>query len=154
METNTPIATTVSQSRRLLRLGLNPDTADMHFYKPAGTTNNVLKVDFVPSTQLGIYPSWSLSRLLSLLPGELRIRDIEVSPHIDLNDDVIYYSNDIDHVRIKAAYGDNIIKAAVDMLEWLIFNNYLNDRYVNTFPVLIRGRRHDKSRQHDKSPNR
>ena len=33
IEFNTQIATTIEQSKRLLELGLNPETADMHYVR-------------------------------------------------------------------------------------------------------------------------
>ena len=65
MEFKSQICTTVNESLKLLNLGLNPETADMH-YKLDGDW--VLSIgfdkDFYPKF---IIPAWSLHRLLEIL---------------------------------------------------------------------------------------
>lgn len=67
MEFKTQICTTEEQSRKLLELGIKPETADMMLYQ---FKNNVWKVDLYFNQELysdfpGDYlPAWSLHRLM------------------------------------------------------------------------------------------
>lgn len=62
------IATTPSQSRRLLQCGVDPKTADMMF-----TPHNTLSAEPYKETlkDRGYFPAWSLSALLALLPEKI-----------------------------------------------------------------------------------
>lgn len=73
----TQIATTIEQSKRLLDAGLNPGSADMHywssafeykdgFWSPQESGNTVRLVAERPSKERDI-PAWSLSRLVDIL---------------------------------------------------------------------------------------
>ena len=68
--------TTLEQSQRLLKLGLNPSTADMFWYEDFVRTYDgepiegwVLSIGFHPD---GI-PAWSFHRLLEILDEDFRI---------------------------------------------------------------------------------
>lgn len=69
MEFKSQICTTEEQSRKLLELGIKPETADMMLYR----FKNVWKVDLDFNQELysdfpGWYlPAWSLHRLLEIL---------------------------------------------------------------------------------------
>lgn len=106
MEFNTQTCTSKEESKRLIDLGLNPNTADMHHYRwsegywviescpPRGSNSNFI-------------PAWSLHRLIYMLPN-----DIEwMWGYIFSDKDYIY---------------DNII----DCIEWLIIKNYFNKEYL------------------------
>ena len=84
---NSAICTTREQSERLIALGLKRETADMHYYHTVDFEgsevwypsiipyeNVVLASDFVGETEICLenytIPSWSLHRLLCLLPTE------------------------------------------------------------------------------------
>ena len=93
----TNIATTPSQSRRLLECGVDPETADMHWYGAIVPRGGSLTSPPEPSEEWDLFnspygfmpeemqkaklmedyneiiPAWSLSTLLSLLPKEIDI---------------------------------------------------------------------------------
>ena len=60
----TKICTSIEQSKKLLSLGLDADTADM-WYLPIKDTYELV---ITPSLTRGIIPAWSLSALLELMP--------------------------------------------------------------------------------------
>ncbi len=75
----TQIATTIEQSKRLLDAGLNPGSADMHywssafeykdgFWSPQESGSTIRLVAERPSKEMDI-PAWSLSRLIDILQG-------------------------------------------------------------------------------------
>lgn len=141
------IATTIEQSRRLLACGVDPNTADMSvrtIKEPYGDDMawHIPKLLTLPydeaKTIYGEYeitPAWSLSALLALLPKEI----------YDSNDDSYYFSLAKEFplsYEYGAAYmpcwvkGESIIRtrdnspieACVQMIEWLIANEYKINR--------------------------
>ena len=105
---NTQICTTKEQSKRLLELGLNPNTADMHHYRwsegywdiqncpPRGSNSNFI-------------PAWSLHRLIAMLPDRDRYC---ITDYCDFKD----------HSKIY----DEVIS----LIEWMIENGYFNKEYL------------------------
>lgn len=67
---NSQICTTIEQSKRLLELGLKPETADMRYsYKPQHLADTTPEKDWLLqiATPLGTdIPAWSLHRLIEL----------------------------------------------------------------------------------------
>ena len=70
--------TTIEQSKKLLELGLNPETADMHFIKLIRDTDTVYIPELLydePLSEID-YPCWSLAALLDILPNyQLQTQD-------------------------------------------------------------------------------
>ena len=66
------IATTISQSRKLIELGLNPETADMVWvrYAAGGYRLEVLHRELFERIMETDIPAWSLSALLEVMPNE------------------------------------------------------------------------------------
>lgn len=72
--------TDIEQSKKLIELGLNADTADMHYSKWDNDENEeyhlecggLPKLKFKYATNI---PAWSLSALLSILPRYLNYND-------------------------------------------------------------------------------
>ena len=129
--------TTIEQSKKLLELGLNPNTADMcwtnHLYgnvrssmKAANMTIDDYKKlldSFADSTSIDIfYPCWSLGALLELLP---------ICSTIDHESNGWWCNVNYDIVDIKNGFTDNSIKekilfeAVYDMVVWLLVRNYI-----------------------------
>lgn len=66
MKLNSQIATTVEQSKKLLKLGLKPETADMILlHNIFSKTYEILPKAFPTDTKYYI-PAWSLHRLIEL----------------------------------------------------------------------------------------
>lgn len=126
------IATTSEQSQRLLRCGVSADTADMHYFKDILSVGHLVWDTPFPKK---IFPAWSLSRLLELLPKEI----------YDESGDGFYFSlakefplsEEYGAAYIPCWYkGDSIVRkrdncpieACVQLIEWLAANGYkLND---------------------------
>lgn len=92
----TQVCTTVEQSERLLKLGLNKETADMVYV----TDNNVekkyryyrIKVGcYIPAVDDGLYyiPAWSLHRLMEIMYKGDMFGFVGLTTH-DRNIDTIY----------------------------------------------------------------
>lgn len=65
---NSQICTTIEQSKRLLELGLNPETADMHHFKQSGEFSAHLGffIDTYKNISNWYQPAWSLHRLMEI----------------------------------------------------------------------------------------
>ena len=129
MKTN--ICTTKDQSARLLKCGVSTDTADMMF-----TTHNTLSTEPYKETleNRGYIHAWSLSRLLTLLPKEIKVDE---SPYDEIQKyglliypymggwqvDYQYCEDDECHC-LKCVYGADLIEACVEAIEWLSANGY------------------------------
>ena len=67
MKFNSQVCTTKEQSRRLLDLGLKPETADMHHYQYiAGGRWNVEARLSIAGYNNRLVPAWSLHRLICM----------------------------------------------------------------------------------------
>ena len=81
MERRTKIATSVEDYDRLKNI-LSPDTADMSISTSSLDVEGGVKYSLIPFSQCknhkiyGIIPSWSLSKLRYLLPGEIKFNGI------------------------------------------------------------------------------
>lgn len=109
------MTTTKKQSRRLIELGLNADTADTQ--RTEGTHST---------------PAWSLQGLLEAMPADIVWNGIGYYQvmHKFLNNETnqinyeFAYENDFGQVPMGFDYTDtNSINAAYEMLVWLLENN-------------------------------
>lgn len=140
--------TSIEQSKRLLELGLNPETADMHHSK-------YTKIDNIDYVGLGyseldkeeygdvFLPCWSLGALFDVMP---KIQEFDYSSlyknHFgekEKNVDVYYpslckdsfgvnvcmYSTQ-EHDILKIYTGKDFIEAAFYMVVWLLEKNYID----------------------------
>lgn len=135
LEFNTQICTTIEQSKRLLELGLDDDTADM-FHPAQHIGKDIVRYSDSPmrvqEEHFEIFvddlPAWSLHRLIAMLPDK-----IEVMPHsyfaLNLDKNSIAYIDSLGWGKVVCERGllyDNLI----DCVEWLIKENYLNKEYL------------------------
>ena len=122
-----PICTTVEQSKKLIELGLDIETSDMHW--DFQETGYILIAD-----ELGYYhndseiPAWSLAALFELLPKEIEFYSDEcefiplLSRYYDYKSKFIcnYDNGGCEHWYIE----DSPIDAVYNMLVWTIENGY------------------------------
>lgn len=148
MKTN--IATNKEQSARLLRCGVSADTADMSWRTILCPSNDEPWADpqlspLPYSEAKDIYgddyiePAWSLSALCEVLPREIKV---DPSPYDEIQRYglLIYpymggwqveyqYCEDDECYCLKCVYGTDPIEACVQLIEWLMENNYkLNEQ--------------------------
>lgn len=139
------ICTDIEQSRRLLKLGLDPSTADMFYNLGESQIPNVI---YGSNDDFKCYiPAWSLAAILELMPFFITIKE-EGEPdeyyHFQLNrEDSVFRSKwrasyhglktergKVHTRRIHWAVGpkresDTPIDAAFEMVVWLIENRYI-----------------------------
>lgn len=128
MNFKTPISTTREQSERLLALGVKPETADLcyncYFVSIPLDVNhrgaNLFK-------DKKFIPSWSLARLLEMMPQYIDEREevlLMIEPPL-----VIYYDTQYKG-RLHFTTNPNIFDNCVAMIDWLIRNGHFNKEYL------------------------
>lgn len=135
MEFKSQICTTIEQSKRLLELGLNPETADMFhvFDYTIWHINGILELVHPNQLEETDVPAWSLHRLIELCPEY-----INIDGHADTTywfkmyklDNKIIYENDYNR-WIYLGDGDNLFDTLIDCIDWAINNKHFNMNYLN-----------------------
>lgn len=108
--------TTIKQSKRLLSLGLDQGTADMHYEDCTET----FKLHASPSEYGYEYniPTWSLTALLELMP------DVHLKKY-NYDGNTNYYITKVGIDTYTTDHYDFPIDAAFEMICWLIEQRYI-----------------------------
>lgn len=130
--------TSIEQSKNLLELGLNPESADMiHWKMPKDEYyehENIIWIDSVNTlrrkglvgfdeTRMEIIPAWSLSTLLELMH---RIDEQNATLECCTDDIGKVVSYTIEYWNVKnIGYYNTAIEAAYSMVIWLLENGYI-----------------------------
>ena len=130
MNFKSPISTTRELSERLLALGLKRETADCYIEcAPSGKDFTYIRQPYNEDIfkRNNIIPSWSLARLLEMMPQYIDEREevlLMIEPPL-----VIYYDT-----RYKGQQhfttNPNIFYNCVSMIDWLIRNGRFNKGYL------------------------
>lgn len=125
--------TTIEQSKKLLELGLSPESADMVYFYWENYKTKEHGIDDIPTVrgELPIdkfdVPCWSLAALRKLLP--VGIKPDENATYLFSNhnriDGTWVYMYAIDDYVYKQFTGSDI-NACYDMVVWLLENNYID----------------------------
>ena len=110
---NTKICTSIEQSKKLLSIGLDPSTSDMHYREWKRATKDI-RIAHMGKAGKKDMPAWSLTALLELMPDIIKV-------------DEEYYTfslikNVIEYVRhdgniLYSVGGESFVDAAVKMFE-------------------------------------
>lgn len=130
--------TTIEQSKKLMELGLNPDTADMYYFCDPTPAGNVMHPTLIivekhlhsrlPEYDKGDIPCWSLGALLELMPTSIEeVKDHNVDLMLGPLEDEWYLSY-FDWTGLQ--HGPSItsgtpLEAAYNMVIWLLENGYI-----------------------------
>ena len=123
--------TSIEQSKKLLELGLSPESADMCYSNEAEFIGKVeytehpyllLNDDELSETDL---PCWSVGALLEVMPQTNKFHtkvDIEFNrvTFEPCDDDIIQDENTFHY-----SDGKTLIEAVYNMIVWLLENNYI-----------------------------
>ena len=132
------ISTTPEQSERLLGLGVKPETADMHYTSIPTLKANTLQVSAniyldLGSPENGETPSWSLSRLLEMMPKEIQYEThgyiLMITP-LWISYAYMLHGEIIDDVKYVSVKGYHLFDELLDMIEWLIKGRQFNQDYL------------------------
>lgn len=118
MEFKSQICTTIEQSKRLLELGLKPETADMHHYKWSEGYWDIYTCPPRGSDSCYI-PAWSLHRLIEMC------NKTQFGMTISIYNDEVSIDGDLFEVL------DNTYDNLISVIEWLIKGNHFKKEYLN-----------------------
>ena len=123
--------TTPEQSKRLLNLGLSPNTADCYFHlnsKPIFlpemyTYEQWIKVQGDPP---GNYtPAWSTGQLMSILPKNIKVGSNKLQ--LEFHDNLVIYQAKMPVYTMKFGdYGTTLIESIVRAIDVLSFEQLYN----------------------------
>ena len=128
IEFNSQICTTMAQSKRLLELGLKPETAECYNREEEWGYSCWIGKPSLPTD----IPAWSLHRLIAMLPDKIEMLShtfyiCDFFPKLDKNNvayvDMMGWSRWFNE---KDTLYDNII----DCIEWLIKEVHFNKEYL------------------------
>lgn len=123
------ICTSREQSERLLALGLKPETADMHWYKPVEFAHDYWFMGIGPEW-CGVrdIPAWSLHRLIEMMPEE--IDRYFCTSFLTLSKNNVYYNESVDGAPDMEFEKNNLYDSIIDCIEWLIKEKYFKNEYL------------------------
>ena len=123
---NSQICTSVEQSKRLLELGLKPETADMELiYNIFSNTYEPLPKAF-PTVNKCEISAWSLHRLIEIVNLKIQFRLKEKTT-------VIYgisHSQPFQSFSGFGIDGKSYYNSVINAIEWLIKEGYFNKEYL------------------------
>lgn len=123
------ICTDIEQSRKLIELGIDANTADM-LWTYDFTVNDINGLNVISKhlkPEENDIPAWSLSALLDMLDYEVVDEEGE-SRYLKIDKDDIEYQiryEDRWNSGIETKWYDNLLDAAFEMVVWLKENNKL-----------------------------
>lgn len=134
--------TTIEQSKKLIELGLDPDTADMWYeqiaedlggpvqWKAFVGKNSAIQYNLFSYRKGYIIPCWSLGALIELMPLELAKHSFILCR----NNDGTYFSSLTNKKDESIFYTDNLnlTETLVKIILWLLENNYIKKEFLNT----------------------
>lgn len=104
------VCTNVEQSNRLIELGINPNTADMGWFKAYSLREEIYK-PFIKGYKLENnktdIPAWSIYKLINIISKEVTISDTSV----------IIGNNSINKMFSSST---NVYDNLIDAIQWLI----------------------------------
>ena len=127
--------TTIEQSKVLLKVGLDPNTADMYYcaYITYANGNPVKKPKYdliaypykdrssmvVGFTKVDYIPCWSLGALSDLIPNE---------PLFTKSEGTWTATIDIDEEHLNQFSKETLVGTLYEAIKWLIENNYIKKK--------------------------
>lgn len=120
------IGTTKEQSKHLIELGLDPETADMCVHDEDGIQPFPYK-----STPLNerneFQPMWSLDKLMKLMPAQINYKGQFYELELSWYDERLYYKKYGHSVSdsLHAECADDYVDACCKMIAWLLNENVI-----------------------------
>lgn len=137
MELKSKISTSIEQSKKLIELGVKPETADVTICTIEGDSHPVMMTWSESLTENGLEndrtasPSWSLSRLIELMPPNIPKKDGGIySLAIYMGTPCAVYErpSEYGYEYKRKEYGYDLFDTLINMIDFLIKNNYFNKR--------------------------
>ena len=119
--------TTIGESKKLLELGLNPETADM-CYDEDYWAENIAYRNIALNDRNEYLPCWSLCALSEMLPEDITDSEDNYPLVISKSNKGWSVSYSTPYYRNYGVYeecGETLIEAVYGMIVWLIENDYI-----------------------------
>lgn len=123
--------TTIKQSEKLIKAGLNPNTADMFYlydwnnHKHNNTPDTLIIYNWEDPYNKSI-PCWSLGALINLMPFKPTINGIKVFFQLNqLGCRYVYRDDDTSIKEVVVFTDGTLIDNVVSMVCWLLESNYI-----------------------------
>lgn len=110
---NTKHYTTIEQSKKLLEVGMNPETADMIYTMVNGRCTPFIRVETIDELEEDDVLCWSLGALLDIIKP--------FNYHLTQNTQ----GNYIISTSFNAWINSELLNALVDMVVWLLENGFI-----------------------------
>lgn len=119
------LCTSRNQSETLMGLGIDVQTSDMCYMSYKVLATGYLKTIDVLGDNVDLFPAWSLSALVDLMPERIMIGDENY--YLWFKKKAVEYKGPItwDGQKSKMFARDNLIDAAFEMICWLLRNKKL-----------------------------
>lgn len=141
-ELNSQVCTSIEQSKRLLALGLKPETADCTLAILNGALVSFIgqtKIDCskitingneIEKKEIVHIPAWSLHRLIELLPENIHLDDYDDTHYyLTIDPTKVIYKNSHRLWIYQCDEGD-LYDSLISTIEWTIRHNYFNKEYL------------------------
>ena len=122
--------TSIEQSKKLLELGLNPETADMYYEPSIGfcTEPSEARVGEIKYAHPRSIPCWSLGALLDVMPDKIEYMDSECD--LSLAKDWVSYEGydryDTSYTIQPMVFKDKpLVDLLFESIIWLLENGYI-----------------------------
>lgn len=134
------ICTDVIQSKKLIELGIDVNTADMYYSFDYNIEEYEEDAQIIPKSELGEHfslfpediPAWSLSAMFSVLPKEIEIDGQHYAPCLFPVKSKwllkLWYNSNYTITSPKSIFSDNPVDAAFEMVVWLLENNKITNK--------------------------
>lgn len=123
--------TSLEQSKKLVELGLDPSTADMHYYSFRRKDDVIVWTPEIGETSKYDIPCWSAGRLIELMPPHIAIGDTYFlfamqRGHVKDRDTycIMYYDYPSALCETRTGYVDSLIDACFEEMVLLLENGY------------------------------
>ena len=118
LKNKTMVCTSIEQSNRLIELGINPNTADMGWFKAYSLREEIYK-PYIKGYKLENHqsdiPAWSIYKLIEI-----------ISIDVTFKNEFIVINNNTKMFNSSTNVYDNLI----DVIEYLIKDNKINTEFI------------------------
>ena len=113
--------TSLEHSKKLLELGLSPDSADMHYYSFRRKDDVLVWTPELGKTSKYDIPCWSIGALLDIMPSKIKDGFLTLFKKTnESGDEYCCCYNDCNGNSIHHFFGDTAIDACYNMMIWLL----------------------------------
>ena len=117
LKNKTMVCTSIEQSNRLVELGINPNTADMGWFKAYSLREEIYK-QYIKGYKLENHksdiPAWSIYKLIEIISIDVTFKN----EFIVINNTKMFNSS------------TNVYDNLIDVIEYLINDNKINSEFI------------------------